>query len=188
MAVRTVFSDDDKLFYVTFTCFDWLPLIEITNSYDIIYNWFRHIQEKYDVEITGYAIMPNHIHCILSLPHKGILLNKVMAEGKIYMARKILDRLKRGGEVKILEQLKEGVTASRHKKGQQYIIFRRGFDAKVIRSKKFLLQKIGYIHQNPVRGNYNLVEDWRDYPHSSAAFYEYGNRGYFKPVHYDELS
>jgi hypothetical protein len=47
---------------------------------------------------------------------------------------------------------------------------------------------MNYMHLNPVRGNYNLVEDWRDYPHSSAGYYEYGLPGYFRPVHYEELA
>ena len=27
-------------FFITFTCYKWLPLIEKVNGYDIIYNWF----------------------------------------------------------------------------------------------------------------------------------------------------
>jgi REP element-mobilizing transposase RayT len=187
MAVRTVFTDEEKLFYITFTCTEWLPLIKLADSYDVIYNWFKRLNTTYNIQVASYVIMPNHIHCIFSFPEKGVSLNTAMREGKIYLAREILKRLKQAGEKEVLEQMKSGVTPSRHAKGQQYVIFRPGFEAKAIVSKKFLFQKIKYIHMNPVRGNYNLVEDWRDYPHSSAGFYEFGQPGYFDPTHYNEL-
>ena len=37
-------------------------------------------------------------------------------------------------------------------------------------SLKFVLQKIHYIHQNPVRAGF--VHNAHEYPHSSAAVYE----------------
>lgn len=41
MAVRTVFSNEEKLFYVTFTNNDWIPLIKLTNSLkeQILHGW-----------------------------------------------------------------------------------------------------------------------------------------------------
>jgi len=47
--------------------------------------------------------------------------------------------------------------------------------------------KLNYIHLNPVRGNYKLVNDWREYEHSSAGFYELQQTNFFIPVHYKEL-
>lgn len=42
-------------------------------------------------------------------------------------------------------------------------------------------QKLNYMHLNPVRGNYRLVNDWRDYEHSSANFYELQQIRLFTP-------
>jgi REP element-mobilizing transposase RayT len=185
MAVRTVISDEDKLFYITFTCFEWLPLIEFTNSYDLVYKWFDYLNTK-NIEVIGYVIMPNHIHCVLNFPEKGFSLNNVISNAKRFMAYEIINRLSSKGEHQLLNKLKGGLTGSRVLKGQLHSAFKLSFDAKAIRSEKFLDQKLNYMHLNPVRGIYNLVEDWRNYPHSSAGFYEYGNPGHFKPVHYME--
>jgi len=187
MAGRQNFSDEHKLYYVTFTCYDWLPLIKLTDGYDIVYEWFRRIKAKYNIQVASYVIMPNHIHCILNFPEKGFSLNTIIKQGKIFMARKILDRLKASGQWDVLTQLSAGVATNRQERGQKYCVFNRSFDAKAILSRKFLEQKVNYIHLNPVRGNYNLVEDWRDYPHSSAGFYEFGNSIYFNPVHFSDL-
>jgi hypothetical protein len=34
------------LYFITFTCQDWLSLFEITNSYDAVYKWFDHLKAK----------------------------------------------------------------------------------------------------------------------------------------------
>ena len=187
MAIKTIISDDDKLFYITFTCYDWLPLIDATNSYDLVYKWFNYLRKK-DIEVIGYVIMPNHIHCLLNFPERGFSLNTIISNGKRFMAYEIINRLTAAGQQDILSKLQTSLTSSRLDKGQLHSVFRTSFDAKAIRSGKFLWQKMKYMHMNPVRGNYNLVEDWRDYPHSSAGYYENGMPGYFMPVHYEELT
>jgi hypothetical protein len=58
---------------------------------------------------------------------------------------------------------------------------------KSIDNQKFFFLKLNYIHLNPVRGNYRLVNNWRDYEHSSASFYELQQIKHFTPVHYMEL-
>ena len=73
------------------------------------------------------------------------------------------------------------------KKDQLHKVFKDSFDAKAIYMRKFLLQKIEYMHLNPVRGKWKLVEDWRYHPHSSASFYELNKIIYYQPLHYDEL-
>ncbi len=81
----------------------------------------------------------------------------------------------------------EGVSAKEKDKGQIHKVFEASFDAKSIDTQNFFLQKMNYIHLNPVRGVYNLVEDWRTYEHSSAGFYELRKTKHFMPVHYSEL-
>jgi hypothetical protein len=73
------------------------------------------------------------------------------------------------------------------KKGQLHKIFKDSFDAKPIYTRKFLLQKIEYIHLNPVKGKWKLVSDWREYEHSSASFYELNKIMNYEALHYDEL-
>ena len=103
------------------------------------------------------------------------------------MAYEIINRLKQLSENKLLQQLENGVSEREKKKGQLHRVFKDSFDAKPIYTRKFLLQKIGYIHHNPVKGNWKLVSDWREYEHSSASFYELNKTYHYTPLHYDEL-
>ncbi|MBK9226107.1 MAG: hypothetical protein IPL67_03360 [Ignavibacteria bacterium] len=46
-------------------------------------------------------------------------------------------------------------------------------------TEKFIRQKLNYMHKNPVSGKWKLVENYLDYIHSSARFYELGEEGVF---------
>ena len=50
-----------------------------------------------------------------------------------------------------------------------------------------LEQKLEYIHHNPVSGKWNLVDDFCDYEHSSASFYEGVEQENDIITHYKEI-
>lgn len=100
------------------------------------------------------------------------------------MAYEIVKRLKENKETALLTTLSGLLTEREKKKGQLHKVFKDSFDAKAIFSDKFMIQKLDYIHHNPVSGKWNLVNDFTDYEHSSASFYETGVVKYFTPLHY----
>ena len=103
------------------------------------------------------------------------------------MAYEIVKKFKETKETAILELLAASVTEREKKKGQLHKVFKDSFDAKPIFSDKFLMQKLNYIHYNPVSGKWQLAENFVDYEHSSASFYETGVIKHFMPVHFRDL-
>jgi len=103
------------------------------------------------------------------------------------MAYEIIARLETAKQTEILNQLASAVTEKEKSKGQKHKVFEESFDAKSIDNQKFFLQKLNYIHLNPVRNKWNLINEWREYEHSSAGFYELQRIKHFTPVHYMEL-
>ncbi len=71
-------------FFITFTCHQWLPLIDNVKGYELIYNWFDHLKSKGHY-INGYVIMPNHIHVIISFIETGQSINTIIGNGKRFM-------------------------------------------------------------------------------------------------------
>jgi REP element-mobilizing transposase RayT len=142
-------------------------------AYDFVYKWFDLLKEKGCYTIA-FVIMPNHLHNILYFPKAGFNLNKIISNGKRFLAYDIIDRLQTAGNTRLLDRLSAGVSARERKKGQLHKVFTPSFDAKGLYSEKFFNQKLRYIHLNPVRGKWRLVEDYRIYEHSSASFYELG--------------
>ena len=65
MAIKLKHSNEFHTYFITFTCANWIPLFDITNSYDLVYNWFTVLKKKYNADVMAYVIMPNHLHVIL---------------------------------------------------------------------------------------------------------------------------
>ncbi len=187
MSARTQHGSEPTLYYITFTCYNWLYLFSITKGYDLIYEWFDHLKDTAQIKVTAFVIMPNHVHAILFFPTDNYNLTTIISNAKRFSAYKIINRLRQSNENKILQQLEDALTEREKIKGQLHKVFKDSFDAKPIYTRPFLLQKIQYIHLNPVRGKWKLVEDWREYEHSSASFYELNKIMHYQPLHYDEL-
>lgn len=134
--------------------------------------------------------MPNHIHAVVYLDHIGNTINETLGTGKRFLAYEIVDRLERNDCTGVLEKLSIAVSPYEHQKGQKHKVFETSSDIKEIVSVKFVGQKINYIHLNPVRGKWKLVDDYRTYKYSSAGFYEpVPNSLYegYPVVHYAEV-
>ena len=53
--------------------------------------------------------------------------------------------------------------------------------------KSFSCSNFNYIHHNPVSDKWNLVNDYTDYKHSSASFYDLGIVRAYKPFDFRVL-
>jgi len=174
MAIRTHHDTTEQTWFVTFTNYDWIPLFEMTNSYHRVYDWLRLINARYNIKTLGFVIMPNHTHFLFNLDNLEVDLNKIIANGKRFMAYDIVEKLTNTGNSGLLSRLSAGVSENERRKGQLHKVFESSFDAKPIYTLKFLHQKLDYIHHNPVSGKWSLCTEFTDYAHSSAAFYELG--------------
>ena len=161
--------DEGRLF-ITFTCYKWLPLFQITNGYDIVYRWFDYLQSKKH-EINAFVVMPNHFHGLLNIRESNIPINKVVGEGKRLMGSNLINRLKNLDQSNILQQMTRGVDLSALNRGKHHQVWEDSFDWKHCYGEKFIKEKFNYIHNNPCKGKWNLARDITEYPHSSAKFY-----------------
>lgn len=93
MWIRTTKTDTNTTYFVTFTCYKWLQLFEITQLYDNIYLWFNKLTEKGNY-ILGYVIMPNHLHFLIRFNQTEQTINDAISEGKRFRAYEIIKRLK----------------------------------------------------------------------------------------------
>jgi len=100
------------------------------------------------------------------------------------MAYELIARLKMMNETKILKFLEDEVTASDRKRGKLHQVFRTSFDAKELYNERLILQKLDYVHHNPVSGKWQLAADFTEYLHSSAKYYEMGVQGIYSVTDY----
>jgi REP element-mobilizing transposase RayT len=143
--------------------------------------------KKKGMNIISYVIMPNHMHFLIYIPDQAPPVNKLIGNGKRFMAYEIVKRLKQKNETGILQKLSSCVPERERRKNKLHNVFEPSFDAKAIVTEKFLVQKLNYIHANPISGKWDLVNDYRKYPYSSAGFYEIENYNGYMPTHYKDI-
>jgi REP element-mobilizing transposase RayT len=175
------------VYFITFTCFNWYPLIELTKGYDLVYNFFDVMKENGN-EVLGYVIMLNHVHLLLYYTNSKQSLNTVIGNGKRFIGYEIVKRLKEKGDTILLDQMKEAVKAKDSERSKKHQIWKGTFDVKHCRTEKFILQKLNYMHNNPLSGKWRLCDKPFQYSYSSARFYDGDKGGYRVKDYLDVLS
>ena len=66
-----------------------IPFKGYTKAYDLVYNWFD-ILVSANHAITGYVIMPNHLHMLLYFAGAIQSLNIIVGNGKWFIAYHIV--------------------------------------------------------------------------------------------------
>jgi putative transposase len=112
-------------------------------------------------------VMPTHLHTIISPGSVGI--TEIIQTFGSYTAHTIVKELvkeHRGTELAIF---KNAVVDKLNK----YRIWQK-LDSKPIFTEYVLRQELEYLHNNPTRKKWNLVEERAEYLNSSARFYDLG--------------
>jgi REP element-mobilizing transposase RayT len=175
------------VYYITFTCFNWYPLLELTNGYDLVYNFFDILKGNGN-DVLGFVIMPNHVHFLFHYTNTKQSLNTIIGNGKRFIGYDIIKRLKEKNEIILLNQMKRAVTAKDRQRNKKHELWQGTFDVKECRTEKFILQKLNYIHNNPCSGKWSLCEKPYQYLHSSARFCDGDKGGYRVKDYLDVLA
>ncbi|MEO6693783.1 MAG: hypothetical protein ABIY50_13065 [Ignavibacteria bacterium] len=128
--------------------------------------------------------MPNHLHKVVYTKNEVDTINDIIGETKRFLAYEIVKRLKKLGRNDLLKLMHESVNKRDALKGQIHNVFQPSSDIKRVLTEKFMTQKLNYIHRNPVSGKWRLADNYIDYKHSSAKYYETGKQGIYKVIHY----
>jgi hypothetical protein len=187
MPVRYQQPHKEGVYFITFTCLDWLPLIQHSDAYPLVFKWFDYLKKEGSY-IVGFAIMPNHVHVLIAFSDNGQSINTRVGEGKRFLAYGIVSQLRTQQQDKTLQLLQQGVNLTDKNKGKRHQVFKASFDCKECLTDKMIETKLDYIHHNPCSGKWALVNNPIDYPYSSAKFYYTGEQGLYPVMHHLELN
>lgn len=149
--------------FVTCTVLHWIPIFTRTEITNIIYESLKYLQKTDNLKIYAYVILENHLHLIVSSDDLG----KTMESFKKYTARCIIDLLRSKNVTTILDQLVFYKKA--HKSNRTYQLWQEGIAPKLIQSEQMMIERISYIHNNPVKRGY--IDDPIHWRYSSAKNY-----------------
>lgn len=150
--------------FITCTILHWIPIFTRVQTTDIVFECLKYLQQNDNLQIYAYVILENHLHLVVSSDD----ISNSMAKFKKYTARQIIDLLKTNGVKTILDQLEFYKKA--HKKDREFQLWQEGIQPKLITTESMMLEKINYIHNNPVKRGY--VDEAKHWRYSSARDYE----------------
>jgi len=160
--------ENDNLYFITFTILEWQNIFTEKKYIDLVYKWLDYARERYGNKIYGYVIMPNHIHCIMFLSDKSPKLSILIQNAKRFMAYGTVKFLTEDGRHDLLKIFSEKADIAN---GAKHRIFENRYDSQVVESRKYFLQKLNYIHNNPCAEKWRLAKNPEDYKYSSASNY-----------------
>jgi putative transposase len=161
--------EGDEVYFVTFTIAEWIKVLEKDDYKDLIINTIKFYQKNKGLVVYGYCIMPNHVHMIVQAV-SNFTISEILRDVKKFTARAIVKKLedeKPAGYLNILSKFAEAGTPL--KRITSYKVWQDGNHAKLIYSNKFLMEKLSYLHNNPIE--YGLCSVSWEYEYSSAANY-----------------
>jgi REP element-mobilizing transposase RayT len=170
---RYRFFETDRPYFMTCTIVGWLPVFTRPEAVNLIYDSWRFLKEDSQFNLFAYVILENHLHLVASSPD----LPSDMQRFKSYTARTVIDLLDQRGAQVLLRQLK--AHKLRHKKSSEYQVWQEGSHPQQIQGPEMMLQKIEYIHNNPVERGY--VDEPLHWRYSSARNY-FGKPGLIEVV------
>ena len=159
------FIDGVYIYFVTFTLTDWLPVFISPEPTKIIIESLNFCIEKNFLRVHSYVIMPNHIHLIVSdQNYDNECLQKALTEFRKYTGNRLAKYIDNALSESLSLVIRNTAVNDRIRQ-----VWQPGWRAEALATDKFLMQKINYIHENPVRkGLVRSAADWR---HSSAAYW-----------------
>ena len=113
--------------------------------------------------VGTYVLMPDHLH---ALTDSALKPSKILQYINGIISRRVIDHLKEHGHNASLRKLKRESGA----RGHQYSLWAHHSNAFPVFSEDMFMQKVNYIHQNPVRAA--MVERAEDYHWSSVRIWK----------------
>ena len=124
-----------ELHFITFSCYRRQPLLASPSARRVVEETLEWVRRCYGLLVTGYVIMPEHVHLLISEPERSSLAVAVQMLKQITAQKLKLSLSPRAGE-----------------KGEAPTHFwqARYYDFNVWTSKK-RVEKLRYVHRNPVK-------------------------------------
>ena len=134
-----------------------------TENIALIKSAVSTVIKTHPFKIDAFVILPDHFHCVLTLPENDDDFSTRIRLIKSYFSKNCTERYK------------TEIPASRAKKKEQNIWQRRFWEHQ-IRDEKDYVAHIDYVHFNPVKHGYvNSPREWRH-----STFHRYVEEGVYR--------
>ncbi len=152
-------SNDSPAYYLTSVTKDRLQVFRTQALANLACNAMDEARKSGDFLILAYVVMPDHLHAILASHLKP---SKTLQYVNGITSRRVIDYLRTNGHESSLKKLQH----EDKERNYRYSLWDHHANTKLITCEEILMEKVQYLHQNPVRAG--LVTNALDYRWSSA--------------------
>ena len=161
MSHRYLISQDSPALYITLVTYDRLPVLRSEQMKEVLCRAIDEARKWF--LLFAYVIMMDHLHLLTSRPGANSDLLRVL---KGLTARRVIDHLKEKKYESSLAKLQH----QERERNYKYSLWQTEKNVLPIFSETMFMEKLNYIHQNPVRAG--LVERAAYYRWSSARIWQ----------------
>ena len=158
MSHRFLISQDSPCLYITIVTKDRLPVFRTERIKQVVCSAIDDARRSAGFLLFAYVIMIDHLHLLTNRPSTTSDLLRVI---KSLTARRVIDYLKEHEFASSLAKLQHAERERKYK----YSLWQVEKNVLPIFSEGMFMQKVNYIHQNPVRAG--LAAQPKDYRWSS---------------------
>ena len=164
-------TDQFATYFLTFTLVGWVDLFTRRQCCQILIDSFNYCKENKGLILYAYVIMGSHVHLIASAREGSSGLSAIVRDFKSHTSRKIIEWITNNNKEsrrKWLEMVFK-YHGKYNSNNQVYQVWKQHSKPMQCVTPQFTLQKLNYIHNNPVKAG--LVDNPEDYRYSSARSY-----------------
>ena len=159
----------EEIYFVTFTIVDWVDIFTRPSYKELIIESLIYCQQSKGLEIYGFCLMTNHLHLLVAA-NSPAYLPDIIRDFKKHTNKQIISLVEQENESRRDWMLyRFQYHAKYNNRIQNYKVWQDGYHGIECDTAKILLQKLDYIHDNPVKAG--IVERPEHYLFSSAANY-----------------
>jgi REP element-mobilizing transposase RayT len=163
MAHRFLISHDSPVLYITVVTKDRLPVFRKDQMRGVVCGAIEEARKSAGFLLFAYVIMIDHMHLLTSRQSSTSDVLRVL---KGVTARRVIDYLKENNHLRSLTKLEH----QERDRNYRYSLWQTEKNVLPIFSEGMFMEKLNYIHQNPVRAG--LVKRATDYRWSSARIWQ----------------
>lgn len=145
MQYRRAFVPGGSWFFTVVTC-DRRPIFASADAVDVLRDAFRHVRAKHRFATDAIVVLPDHLHCIWTLPP---------GEADFATRWRLLKT-----------RVTQGLDPALRGDGR---IWQHRFWEHLLRDEDDFARHVDYIHFNPVK--HGLVDSAAEWPHSTFHRY-----------------
>ena len=174
MSEKYKFRDPAGTYFVTTTTVGWVDVFTRPELKMVIIDSLKYCQQEKGLVINAWCLMTSHLHMIVRTT--GDPLENIMRDFKKFTSKKIIEMIdsphesRRDWMLNLFSEVADHLARLR-----QYKVWQDGTHPILLTKPKFTIQKLEYIHNNPVAEE--IVDDPSHYLYSSARDYFGSGKG-----------